>query len=63
MYLLLLSINARGEDITSAWNKTQFLEMYEKKIRVKTHKYFNEMMGQMAITGCCQTYVVVWTRK
>ena len=54
----------RGEDITLSWQKTQFLEFNENQIRLKrTHKYFDQILGQMAITGCTQTYFVVWTGK
>ena len=42
-----MSILYQGEDITSAWDKTQFLEMYENKTRLK------RIMVQTAIAGYC----------
>ena len=36
----------------------------DNKIRLKrTHKYYTEVIGQMVLTGCRQTYFVVWTTK
>ena len=43
----------KDKSIEEAWDKTQFLEMFNNKIRLKrTHKYYTR-----------QTYFVVWTTK
>ena len=54
----------RDEDIETAWEKTSFLEKVDGKIQLqRSHQYYTQITGQMAITGHNQTYFVVYTTK
>nr|XP_047128367.1 uncharacterized protein LOC124809022 [Hydra vulgaris] len=54
----------RDEDISVSWKKTDFLEMVDGKVVLKrNHKYYTQIIGQMAITGYKSTYFVVYTKK
>ena len=54
----------RTEEIANSWKKTTFLEFNEIELRLKrSHTYYSQVQGQMAITGNKRTYFVVWTEK
>ena len=54
----------KKEDIQTSWNKTDFLVNVDDTIKLKrSHKYFTQVTGQMAVTGLRQTYFVVYTKK
>lgn len=54
----------RDEEISTSWKKTDFLENVNGHIQLKrSHKYYTQVTGQMAITGCNRTYFVVYTKK
>lgn len=44
------------------WNNTTYLELVNGNIMLKrTHSYYYQIQGQMALTGCPKTFFVVWT--
>ena len=54
----------RSEEVSDAWNKTAYLELNGNELRFKkSHNYYAQIQGQMAITGNRKTYFVVWTEK
>ena len=54
----------RSEEISVAWNKTTHLELNGDGLKLKrSHNYYAQIQGQMAITGNRKTYFVVWTEK
>ena len=45
----------------SRWNKTSFLELKEKELRLRrNHNFYARIQGQMAITGNRWTYFLAW---
>ena len=52
----------RNQSVVEAWNETSFLEKRDGKIQLKrNHKYYTQIIGQLAMTDCKQCYFVVWT--
>ena len=52
----------RNQSVVGAWNETSFLEKRDGKIQLKqNHKYYTQIIGQLAMTDCKQCYFVVWT--
>jgi len=50
--------------VQEGYHKTDFLENVNGKLQLKrTHKYYFQVQGQMALTGHQTTYFVVWTLK
>ena len=53
-----------NEQISDSWHKTSFLEKVDGLLQLKrSHKYYTQINGQMAITGITQSYFVVWTTQ
>ena len=56
------SYSIRNQSVLEAWNETSFLEKAYGKIQLKrNHKYYTQIIGQLAMTECEQCYFVVWT--
>ena len=54
----------RSEEVSDAWNITAYLELNGNELRLKkSHNYYAQIQGQMAIIGNRKTYFVVWTEK
>ena len=52
----------RNQSVLDAWKDTSFLEKNDEKIRLRrNHKYYTQITGQLALTGCKRCYFVVWT--
>lgn len=52
----------KNEDVRLAWKRTTFLEEVQGNLRLKrNHKYYTQVIGQLALTGCKSGYFVVWT--
>ena len=49
-------------NIEEGWDKTDFLEKVDGKLRLKrSHKYYIQVQRQMRISGYKRTFFVVWT--
>ena len=54
----------REQKITENYSKTDFLEMRDGSVKLKTsHKFYSHVTMLMAITQAKKTYFVVWTTK
>jgi len=54
----------REQKITENNSKTEFLEMRDSSVRLKTsHKHSSQVTMLVAITQARKTYFVVWTKK
>ncbi|XP_022792263.1 uncharacterized protein LOC111331423 [Stylophora pistillata] len=54
----------KDQKVEEGYKNTDFLETCDGKLQLKrSHKYFFQVQGQMALTGLQTTYFVVWTLK
>ena len=54
----------RDYEVASRWNETTFLENVDGVISLKrTHSYYHQVIGQMALTQSNSSYFVVWAKK
>ena len=45
--------NVKDLPVLEGWEKTDFFELHDKKIRLKrSHKYYTQVIGQIALSGC-----------
>ena len=52
----------REKKVMDAWKETDFLENVSGEIQLKkSHRYYSQVIGQMAITGIKSFFFVVWT--
>ena len=61
---MIRSYAIRNEKLTESWQKCDFLEQVNGKIQLKrNHRYYAQIIGQMAITGHHNTYFVAFTSQ
>ena len=52
------------ENHITACSKTKFLEQEDGHFRLKrNHKYYTQVIGQLALTNCKECYFIVWFQK
>ena len=56
--------SVRGMLISEVWDKVEYLEMHEGKLKLKRgHRYYTQITGEMAMSGLERLFFVVWTGK
>ena len=52
--------SGRGMLISEVWDKVEYLEMHEGKLKLKRgHRYYTQITGEMAMSGLERLFFVV----